>query len=91
MACRSHANARRFAAPGAIPTVEFILHDPGAVVKKVGVKSYDWAAVTERVASRQNHAPRHARESGHPVLRFAAVRAGAADACVYWIARFRGQ
>ena len=34
---------------------------------------------------------RHARECGHPVLRFAAVRAGGADVGGYWIARFRGQ
>src|ERR1700674_1733804 len=27
-------------APGAIPTVDFLLHHPGAVVKKMAVKSY---------------------------------------------------
>ena len=37
--CRSHANARRFRAPGTIPTVDFLLHHLGAVVKKTSVKS----------------------------------------------------
>jgi hypothetical protein len=29
-------------APGAIPTVDFLLHHPRAFVKKTGVKSLDW-------------------------------------------------
>src|ERR1700687_4014570 len=29
-------------APGAIPTLDFLLHHLGAVVKKTGVKSKDW-------------------------------------------------
>jgi hypothetical protein len=28
--------------PGAIPTVDFILHHVGAIVKKMGVKNKDW-------------------------------------------------
>src|SRR6267378_6027210 len=39
---RSHTNARRFAAPGAIPTLDFLLHRFGAAVKKTAVKSLDW-------------------------------------------------
>ncbi|MCU1275277.1 MAG: hypothetical protein JWO48_2708 [Bryobacterales bacterium] len=39
------ANARRFRAPGAIPTVDFLLHHLVALVKKVAVKSHDACAV----------------------------------------------
>ncbi|HJX19760.1 MAG TPA: hypothetical protein VJ454_02130 [Steroidobacteraceae bacterium] len=45
----------------------------------------------ERVPVKSNHALRHAREGGHPVLRFGAVMADAPEVGVYWIARFRGQ
>ena len=37
--CRSHAMARH-GAPGAIPTVDFLLYRLAAVVKKIGVKSH---------------------------------------------------
>jgi hypothetical protein len=45
-----------FAGPDAIPTVDFLLHHPGVVVKKMGVKSQElhplstarWEAVTRR-------------------------------------------
>src|SRR4030081_4066935 len=31
-------------APGAIPTVDFLLYRFGAIVKKMGVKTHDWIA-----------------------------------------------
>jgi len=34
-------DVRRFV-PGAIPTVDFLLHQFGALVKKTAVKSLDW-------------------------------------------------
>src|SRR5712671_4670270 len=33
----------RHGAPGAIPTVDFLLYCFGAVVKKMAVKSHDWS------------------------------------------------
>jgi hypothetical protein len=41
-----------------------------------------------RVPAKSNHAFRHARESGHPGLRFGAVMADAPEVGVYWIARW---
>jgi hypothetical protein len=52
---------RVLGAPGAIPTVDFLLYHPGAVVKKMGVKSHDRAA--RRIAQIGKRSP-----IAHPTL-----------------------
>src|SRR5712672_1668825 len=70
--CRSHANARRFAAPGAIPTLDFLLYGFGAAVKKVGVKIKDWTR--RRTQHRSPHGAK--RNAGIPTPDFAALHPG---------------
>jgi hypothetical protein len=68
--CRSHAMARH-GAPGAIPTVDFLLYRLAAVVKKMSVKSHVGVvlAFTRQIARGMAETPEPCRSGADARMR----------------------